>query len=72
MVASSTKTDRATGFDGDTVFALATGTLDSTVDVAAVGAIAAEVVAEAIVRAVLRGTSVPGYPSRADLMAAAG
>jgi L-aminopeptidase/D-esterase-like protein len=61
-----------TPYDGDTVFALATGTLDAAVDVAAVGALAAEVVAEAIVRAVLRATSLPGYPNQSDFAAAAG
>lgn len=61
-----------TPFDGDTVFALSTGTLDVTIDSGAVGALAAEVVAEAIVRAVLRASSVPGYPSQADFSAAAG
>ncbi|MGB6545741.1 MAG: P1 family peptidase, partial [Candidatus Acidiferrales bacterium] len=61
-----------TPFDGDTVFALATGTLAPPVDTGAVGALAAEVVAEAIVRAVLRATSVPGYPSHADFSATAG
>jgi L-aminopeptidase/D-esterase-like protein len=60
-----------TPFDGDTVFALATGTLDASVDAGAVGALAAEVVADAIVRAVLRATSLPDYPSHADLAAAA-
>ncbi|MGB6199911.1 MAG: P1 family peptidase [Candidatus Acidiferrales bacterium] len=61
-----------TPFDGDTVFALATGTLAPPVDTGAVGALAAEVVAEAIVRAVLRATSVPGYPSHTDFSATAG
>jgi L-aminopeptidase/D-esterase-like protein len=61
-----------TPYDGDTVFALATGTLDAAVDVAAVGALAAEIVAEAIVRAVLRATSLPGYPNQSDFAAAAG
>ncbi|MGB6430938.1 MAG: P1 family peptidase [Candidatus Acidiferrales bacterium] len=61
-----------TPFDGDTVFALATGTLDAPADTGAVGALAAEVVAEAIVRAVLRATSLPGYPNQADFAAAAG
>jgi len=61
-----------TPYDGDTVFALATGTLDAAADSGAVGALAAEVVAEAIVRAVLRATSLPGYPSQADFAAAAG
>jgi L-aminopeptidase/D-esterase-like protein len=61
-----------TPYDGDTVFALATGTLDAASDTGAVGALAAEVVAEAIVRAVLRATSLPGYPCQADFAAAAG
>jgi L-aminopeptidase/D-esterase-like protein len=61
-----------TPFDGDTVFALATGTLDAATDAGAVGALAAEVVAESIVRAVLRATSLPGYPNQADFAAAAG
>lgn len=61
-----------TPFDGDTVFALATGTLGAAADTGAVGALAAEVVAEAIVRAVLRATSLPGYPCQADFAAAVG
>jgi L-aminopeptidase/D-esterase-like protein len=56
-----------TPFDGDTVFALATGTLVADVDAGAVGALAAEAVAEAIVRAVLHATGIPGYPSYNDL-----
>jgi L-aminopeptidase/D-esterase-like protein len=61
-----------TPFDGDTVFALATGTLVAGVDAGAVGALAAEAVAEAIVRAVLRATGIPGYPSYGDLHATSG
>jgi len=61
-----------TSFDGDTVFALATGTLDAGVDAGAVGALAAEAVAEAIVRAVLRATGIPGYPSYSDLRGTTG
>ena len=37
--------------DGDTVFALATGRWDGQVDVGTIGALAAEVLSEAIVRA---------------------
>jgi L-aminopeptidase/D-esterase-like protein len=59
-----------TPFDGDTVFALATGALEAPVDAGAVGALAAEVVAEAIVRAVLRATGLPDYPSHADFAGA--
>ncbi len=54
-------------FDGDTVFALATGTLKTKVSVGAIGAIAAVAVSRAIVRAVMQATGIPGYPSYADL-----
>jgi L-aminopeptidase/D-esterase-like protein len=47
--------------DGDTIFALSTG--KATVDVNIVGAYAAEVVAEAIVRAVKAAKSAGGLPS---------
>jgi L-aminopeptidase/D-esterase-like protein len=47
--------------DGDTVFALATGTLTAPVDVSAVGAIAAVVMSRAIVRAALQAVSVPAF-----------
>lgn len=53
--------------DGDTVFALSSGELPG-VDLGSVGALAAEVMAEAIVRAALKATGVPGYPSHADLL----
>jgi L-aminopeptidase/D-esterase-like protein len=52
--------------DGDTVFALATGTLGEA-DVGTVGALAAEVMAEAIVRAARSAQALPGYPAAADL-----
>ncbi len=52
--------------DGDTVFALATGTLGEA-DVGIVGALAAEAMAEAIVRAARAAKGIPGYPSAADL-----
>jgi L-aminopeptidase/D-esterase-like protein len=52
--------------DGDTIFALATGELkDASLSLA--GALAAEVVSRAIVRAALRAVGIPGYPSARDL-----
>ena len=53
--------------DGDTVFALATGTHDAPVNLLTVGALAAEVTAEAVVRAVRTATGIPGWPAAADL-----
>jgi L-aminopeptidase/D-esterase-like protein len=47
-------------YDGDTLFALATGKLDA--DVSAVGAFAAEAVAAAIRRAVLAAVPAAGLP----------
>ena len=52
-------------FDGDTLFALATG--DKHADVNLVGAYAAEVVAEAIVRAVRAAEGAGGLPAYRDL-----
>ena len=49
--------------DGDTMFALATGSWAGDANVTLVGALAAEVVAEAIVRAVSRADSLAGYGS---------
>jgi L-aminopeptidase/D-esterase-like protein len=49
-----------TMFDGDTIFALATGEVDA--DVSMVGAFAAEVVAQAIVRAAKMAESAGGLP----------
>jgi L-aminopeptidase/D-esterase-like protein len=49
-----------TMFDGDTIFALATGEQDA--DVSMVGAFAAEVMAEAILRAVKMAASAGGLP----------
>jgi L-aminopeptidase/D-esterase-like protein len=56
-----------TPFDGDTVFALATGTFKGSFQVGAVGALAAEVMAEAIVRAATQASGIPGYPGYRDL-----
>ncbi len=54
-----------TMLDGDTLFALSTG--NKGVDVNVVGAYAAEVVAQAILRAVLAAESVAGLPAARDL-----
>lgn len=56
-----------TPFDGDTIFALATGTQQGAVDLLTVGALAADVMAEAIVRAAREATGIPGYPAARDL-----
>jgi L-aminopeptidase/D-esterase-like protein len=53
--------------DGDTIFALATGTQTGSADVSRVGALAAQVVADAIVRAARQATGIPGYPAARDI-----
>ena len=53
--------------DGDAIFALATGRLDEPVGVGVVGALAAEAMAEAVVRAVRAAAGIPGYPAARDL-----
>ena len=53
--------------DGDTIFALATGSLQGNADVSRVGALAATVISQAIVRAALQATGIPGYPAARDL-----
>lgn len=53
--------------DGDTVFALATGRWSGTADASIVGALAAEVLAEAIVRAAAQAAGLGGLPSARDL-----
>ena len=53
--------------DGDTVFALATGTWQGQADVLTIGALAAEALSEAIVRAATQATASGGLPSARDL-----
>lgn len=53
--------------DGDTVFALATGLWTGEADVTQIGALAAEVMARAIVRAATEATGLPGLPAARDL-----
>ncbi len=55
-----------TMFDGDVLFALATGE-HGPGDVTVIGAVAAEVVAEAIVRAVRQADSLAGVPAMRDV-----
>jgi L-aminopeptidase/D-esterase-like protein len=53
--------------DGDTVFALATGRWTGQASVSVVGALAADALAEAIVRAVSKAESIEGIPSAKSL-----
>ena len=53
--------------DGDTVFALATGRWEGEANVSTIGALAAEAMAEAIVRAVSKAESLAGVPSAKEL-----
>jgi len=53
--------------DGDTIFALATGSDAATPDVNLLGALAADATADAIVRAVRAARGIPGYPAAGDL-----
>jgi len=53
--------------DGDTVFALATGSFPGRVDVTTVGSLAADALSEAIVRAAVMATGSGGLPSARDL-----
>lgn len=56
-----------TTMDGDTVFAATTGTLKTAIDHGIIGAIAAEVMTEAVLRAVRMATSVLGIPAYRDV-----
>jgi L-aminopeptidase/D-esterase-like protein len=56
-----------TPYDGDTIFSLATGSLGRPASVALVGSLAAEVVADAIVRAATRAGSLGGLPAAREL-----
>ena len=55
-----------TPWDGDTLFAMATSRSGISVDLGRLGATAAEVVSEAILRAVRRARAIPGYPEFPD------
>jgi L-aminopeptidase/D-esterase-like protein len=53
--------------DGDTIFAAATGTSRAAADLTTIGAVAAEVMARAVNRAVLTATGIPNYPAHRDM-----
>ena len=53
--------------DGDTVFSLATGRWEGQASVSVIGALAAEALAEAIVRAVSKAETLNGVPSAQEL-----
>jgi L-aminopeptidase/D-esterase-like protein len=55
-----------TPWDGDTLFALSTGTVRIEQGAFVVGTLAAEVVARAVVRGVRAATSLPGIPAASD------
>jgi L-aminopeptidase/D-esterase-like protein len=53
--------------DGDTIFVLATGDFAAEPNVGSIGALAAEAMADAIIRAVRAARSIPGYPAAGDI-----
>ena len=53
--------------DGDAVFAVSTGTATTRAEHGAIGAIAAEALSEAIVRAVINAPGIPGLPGYRDM-----
>lgn len=53
--------------DGDTVFSLATGRWSGQANISLIGALAAEALADAIVRAATQATSLGGLPAARDL-----
>lgn len=53
--------------DGDTLFVLATGSLAGDPNVSTTGQLAAEVVSDAILRAVRLAKGLPGFPAAADI-----
>jgi len=56
-----------TRVDGDVVFAIATGTHTGDIDMLTLGALAADVMADAVIRAATQATGLPGLPSVRDL-----
>ena len=59
-----------TAADGDTIFAAATGTATTRADVTTIGTLAAEAMAQAVLRAVMTAASIPGYIAHRDFLAA--
>ncbi|HEY8461193.1 MAG TPA: P1 family peptidase [Blastocatellia bacterium] len=56
--------------DGDTIFALATGKSSRRPNLTLIGALAAEAMAQAVVRAVKSAQSIPGLPAAAEMKTA--
>ena len=56
-----------TMYDGDTLFAMSTGTSPVVANVTGIGALAAEAVSGAIVRGVMAAISIPGYPGYREM-----
>jgi L-aminopeptidase/D-esterase-like protein len=56
-----------TNGDGDTIFSLATGRWNGNADITLVGALAAEAMADAVVRAATQATGAAGIPAARDL-----
>jgi L-aminopeptidase/D-esterase-like protein len=56
-----------TNGDGDTIFSLATGRWNGTADITIIGALAAEAMADAVVRAGTQATGAAGIPAARDL-----
>lgn len=53
--------------DGDTIFAVATGAISARANHGAIGALAADVMAQAVLRAVMSARGITGLPSYSDL-----
>jgi len=53
--------------DGDTIFAVATGAIPTRANYGAIGALAADVMAQAVLRAVMSAQGLPGLPSYKEL-----
>jgi len=56
-----------TPWDGDTIFSIGTGEYTGSADVLTIGALAADVTAQAVMRAVRAATSIEGFPAANDL-----
>lgn len=56
-----------TPYDGDTIFAVATGAVPTRALYGTIGAIAADVMSQAVLRAVMNARGLPGLPSYGDL-----
>ena len=58
-----------TQFDGDALFALATGRHDGKANVTLIGALAAEVLARAVIQAITAARGLPGLPAAGEIEA---